>query len=490
MEAAVGSGLSPGVRVMSRHLVKASHPSTEPHVLAVSNIDLFYNSVQAFVVCVYPKPTTGDFNTVVAAFETHLPAFLNYFPQAAGRIVADPRSGIPEIQCYNQGAELIVGDAGVELGALDWGQSEASLKMMVVPFGQELALSLQLMSFTCGGFSLVWGLNNMVGDGSTAVLLMRTWSELVRSSGTSIISGGGGAPHHDRSSALGSLRPRVPPSYGSMVEGMYTRWDDEHEVNALTAEESFVERLYYVEERDIAMLRKEAAGGGGETGTGNATRVQAVSAYLWKALAGVVGASKLLAEEEEKRCRMLWWVDGRHRLSSPELRSSLRDYTGTMTTYVLADEAVGTVLAKPLAGVAAMVREAITSVDYDELYKQMVDWMEVHKHKAQPPKFSETPSFGLGSPTLGQTIWVSFPGDTDFGFGTAALAVPVHHNLGRFCMGFLGISAKPADPGTWILTAFIWPRLAAALEADDRRIFKPLTAEYLGLTRATTTSRL
>uniref|UniRef100_A0A0D3F3Y3 Uncharacterized protein n=1 Tax=Oryza barthii TaxID=65489 RepID=A0A0D3F3Y3_9ORYZ len=50
--------------------------------------------------------------------------------------------------------------------------------------------------------------------------------------------------------------------YSAAVDGMFVPWDHEHEVNPLTAEASFVERLYYVEAADITRLREEASAGG------------------------------------------------------------------------------------------------------------------------------------------------------------------------------------------------------------------------------------
>jgi hypothetical protein len=43
------------------------------------------------------------------------------------------------------------------------------------------------------------------------------------------------------------------------------------------------------------------------------------------------------------------------------------------------------------------------------------------------------------------------------------------------------IAGKPGDPETFILSAYVWRRMAAALDSDEQGIFKPLTAEYLGL---------
>jgi hypothetical protein len=42
------------------------------------------------------------------------------------------------------------------------------------------------------------------------------------------------------------------------------------------------------------------------------------------------------------------------------------------------------------------------------------------------------------------------------------------------------IIAHPGGDG-WILIMSVWPRLAAALDSEEHGMFKPLTAEHLGL---------
>lgn len=415
------------VVVLSRRLVRASDPSIQPQqrVVTFSNLDLYPDNVQASMVCLYPKlPKKGDFEAIVATFEAGLPSLLNKFYPLTGRIVINASSGLPELHCENQGAELVVGEVNVALGSLDYAIAEESLKKMMLPYHEGVTLSVQLLSFACGGFSVVWGTNNLVCDGPASGMFLSMWSELART---------GRMPdtlsvNHDRS----VFRPRDPPAYSAGLDGTFATYDDRRMVNALTADASFVERIYYIEASDIAKLRDKAS-----TSKQRASRVQAVSAYLWKALAAVVAASSRVPEE---RCCMGWMVDARRRVKAPALVPAMRNYFGNVTAYALADAAVDDILRKPLAEVAARVRDTITAIDYDTYLQELVDWVEEHK----PEHVMEKGVLGLGSPTVNQTVFASFPFDTDFGFGEATLALPMCE-YGRLCSGYLSVGARPGQ---------------------------------------------
>ncbi|KAF8765329.1 hypothetical protein HU200_008705 [Digitaria exilis] len=454
------------VRVVSRRLVKASDTSIMPRVVNVSNLDRIAWIIQVSMFCVYakPAPPTGDFAAVVAAFEVGLPSFLNHFFLLAGRIAtANTSSGIPEIHCRNQGAELVVAKAGVALGSLDYRAMGPLLERIQLPYGEDMALSVQVVSFACGGFTVAWRTNHVLLDGCALSSLVTAWSEFTRSDGTLPASH---RPNHDRS----VFHPRTPPSYSATLDEAFTLLDSRHLVNALTADQSSVLRFYYIEAADIARLREAASrGGDGE----RATRVEAVSAYLWKTLAGVVGAA-------DPRCRMGWWVNGRRRLTSPDLRCAMRNYLGNFITFAGKEATVQEVVQMPLPEVASMVREAITAPAYEEHFQELVDWVEGCKDE---PFLSA--SIGLGSLTLIVTAFTSFRIDTDFGFGQAVMAVPTDVRTAvtmRLCSGYVQIVERPGGgEGSWIVSAFVWPQLAAALEADEPRVFEPLTAEQLGL---------
>ncbi|PVH33908.1 hypothetical protein PAHAL_8G091000 [Panicum hallii] len=449
------------IRVVSRQMVKASDPSIKTHILAVSNLDLVPQSLPIAMVCIYSRaPTAGGVNDVTASFEAGLPSLLNHYFPLAGRIVTNPSSGLPEIHCNNHGAELVVGEAGVSLASLDYDAMNVSLRKVLLPCGgQDVALSVQLVSFACGGFTVAWRSNHLVVDGTALTSLVGAWSELARSGGT---LAAGARPNHDRS----VFRPRATPAYSASLDKAFTPLDARWQVNVLTTSESFVQRFYYIDASDIARLRDLASRDGGE----RVTRVQALSAYLWKALAGVVGAA-------DARCRMGWWVNGRPRLTAPELRDATRNYVGNLITLVEREVSVQEVQRMPLPEVAAMAREAIAAPAYEEHFQELVDWVELHKTR----RYMKTTNLGLGSPTLVLSPITSFPVDTDFGFGSAVIALPVTMPAARMCTGFVQTLAKPGSDGSWIAAAVLWPRLAAALEADEPRIFRPLTAEYLGL---------
>jgi hypothetical protein len=168
------------IRVVSRRLVKASDATIQPHVATVSNLDLYFNNYQASMVCLYPSNlpvagVAGSFDAVVAAFEAGLPSLLNHFYPLAGRIVVDPVSRLPELHCHNQGAELVVGEVDAALGSLDFAGMDGSLRRILLPYPDDVMLSVQLLRFACGGFSVVWGNNHLPNDGHGISMVVRMW---------------------------------------------------------------------------------------------------------------------------------------------------------------------------------------------------------------------------------------------------------------------------------------------------------------------------
>ncbi|KAL6839594.1 hypothetical protein ACP4OV_030533 [Aristida adscensionis] len=453
------------VAVASRTLVRASHPPEGfPAVLAASNLDLIMGSFHIYLIAVHPAPSAG-LPAVAGAARAALPAFLSRFFPFAGRVVANASTGVPEIACNNAGAELVVADAAVALADVDFADADRSVARVAVPFQRGFALSLQLVRFACGGFAFTWGTDHLLADGHGLTALPNAWAELLRTGGVSW------EPHHERASLF---RPRSPLRYSASLDAEFTRYSPASLPNALLAA-TFVRRNYVVSGADLARLRAAAS-----TAARGATRLEALSAHVWKLLAAATAGS-------DARCRMAWLVDGRRRLDPARYdRDAVDRYLGNVLTYASRAAAVEAVAAAPLAGVAAMARAAIGEVFRSERYEELVDWMEARKGEGafmeEGGKWTEAVGVGTGSPAVVVSAFVAFRVEGEFGFGRPRLVMP-WVRPGRLGAAAMTVARSPREDGAWLVSARLWPRLADAVEADPEAVFRPATAARLGFLR-------
>ncbi|CAN6202515.1 unnamed protein product [Urochloa humidicola] len=449
------------VVVASRTLVPASDPPPGfPAVLKVSNLDLIFGSFHVYFILVYPAPAAG-FPAVAAAVRAALPAFLSHFFPFAGRVVvADASTEIPEIACNNAGAELVLADASAAaLAEVAFADAALSLGAIPLPFARDLALSLQLVRFACGGFALSWGCNHLLVDGHGATAMANAWAELLRTGGLSW------EPHHERASLF---RPRSPPRFAPSLDAEFTRYAAAGLPNTLLTA-TLVRRNYVVSAADVARLRAAAS-----TPSRRATRLEALSAHVWKLLASAVGAS-------DTHCRMAWPVDGRARLDPAKYDAdALSRYLGNVVTYASREAGVEAVSSATMAEVAAMAGAAIGEVFRSERFEELVDWMEARKGVfREGGKWTEAVGVGTGSPALLVSAFVSFRVEGDFGFGRPRLMVP-WLRPGRLGSAAMVVTRSPGEDGAWVVSARLWPRLADAVDADPEAVLKPATAARLG----------
>ncbi|CAN6165082.1 unnamed protein product [Urochloa humidicola] len=449
------------VAVTSRELVRASDPpGSFPAVLAASNLDLILGSFHIYLVAIYPTPAAG-FPAVAAATRASLPSFLSRFFPFAGRVVRNATTGLPEIACNNAGAELVLAEAtgGLKLSDVDFVDADRSLARLTVPFREGIALSLQLVRFACGGFALSWGSNHLLVDGHGLTALPNAWAELLRTGGFSW------EPHHEGASLF---RPRSPPRFAPSLDAEFARYAPANLPNTLLTA-TFVRRNYVVSAADVARLRAAAS-----TPSRRATRLEALSAHVWKLLAAAAAGS-------DTHCRMAWLVDGRPRLDPAKYDAdTVRRYLGNVITYASREAEVEAVSAAALADVAAMAGAAIAEVFKSERFEELVDWMEARKGVfREGGKWTETVGLGTGSPALVVSAFVPFTVEGDFGFGAPRLVMP-WVRPGRLGSAAMTVARSPREDGSWVITARLWPRLADAVDADPDAVFKPATAARLG----------
>ncbi|XP_022736356.1 anthranilate N-benzoyltransferase protein 1 [Durio zibethinus] len=436
------------VKFTKKSIVKAINLFPERHhKLTLSNLDLLSGRFPVTYLYLYHRPLINNFSSTVESLKISLAKTLSFYYPFAGRIVEDPDTNEPLIICDNTGALLVEAQANIPLKKLDFYNFNESLNGKLVSINSDFPVQVQVTSYTCGGVSITFTFDHALGDASAFGMFLSSWSQVAQNMPISCI------PDLGR-----NLRPRLPPTYHPCLDETFVKCTLE-EIRNIPKTNILLKRLYYVEASSINKLQSLASAYGNKR-----TKIEAFSAYIWKTMATTI-------DKSHAKCKMGWLVDGRGRLNGDH--GSMSNYIGNVLSVAIEEASIVEIKQGSISDVANNVHEAISKVTNQAYFLDLIDWIECHKPGLMLPKVV----LGREGPALVLSSGRRFPvAELDFGFGSPVLGT-VSSIIEKSGVGYMNQRPSAKGDGSWVISAILWPELAAALESDT--VFEPLCASHL-----------
>ncbi|KAF7809514.1 omega-hydroxypalmitate O-feruloyl transferase [Senna tora] len=440
------------VKFSGESVVKAMNPLPEPLSITLSNLDLLSGRFPVTYIYFFGRPKLSvDFGALVESLKSSLSHTLDYYYPFAGQIVQNPKTSEPEIFCDNNGALVIEAHANIPMKKLDFYNLNETCQEKLVSIQPKFPLQIQVTDYTCGSISIAFTFDHALGDASSFGKFLTSWSEIAQNKPLSSL------PDHSR-----HLRARFPPKYHPFLDHTFIKCTMEDIQNMPTNHIS-LKRLYHINASSINMLQRLASVNGTKR-----TKIEAFSAYVWKIMIGTI-------DQSYEKCKMGWLVDGRKRMGGRGSRNCMSTYIGNVLSLTFGEARVHELKEASISETAKIVHEAISKVNNEAHFLDLIDWVECHR----PGLMLAKAVLGQEGPVLVVSSGRRFPvSEMDFGFGSPLLGT-VYTSVERIGVGYMNQRQSGRGDGSWTVSAILWPELAAALEVDP--IFQPMSASHLQL---------
>lgn len=438
------------VKFGRKSVVKALNPSPEPFSITLSNLDLLSGRFPVTYLYFYHKPELANFKAFVETLKTSLAQILDHYYPFAGQIVQNPKTSEPEIICDNNGALVIEAHTHVPLKDLDFYNLNETLQEKVVSVEPDFPLQIQVTEYTCGGISIAFTFDHALGDASSFGKFIASWCEIAQNKPLSC------TPDHTR-----HLCARSSPKYHPSFDQTFMRCTIK-EIQNMPMNHISLKRLYHIEASSINMLQKLASVNGFKR-----TKIEAFSAYVWKIMTGAI-------DQRHEKCKMGWLVDGRERMVRGD-KNCMSNYIGNVLSLAFGEASIQELKERSISEIANTVHEAISKVNNEGHFLDLIDWIECHR----PGLMLAKAVLGQEGPVIVVSSGQRFPvTEVDFGFGTPLLGT-VYTSIQRVGVGYMNQRLSAKADGSWTVSAILWPELEAALQDDP--IFQPMSASHLQL---------
>ncbi|KAK2968982.1 hypothetical protein RJ640_000166 [Escallonia rubra] len=459
------------VKVSKKEVVAATLPLQE-HWLPLSNLDLLLPPLDVGVFFCYKKPAGGHnspttFDSMASILKEALAHSLVSYYALAGEVVENG-VGEPELLCNNRGVDFVEAVADVKLRDLNLYNPDESIEGKLVPKKKKGVFSIQATELKCGGLVVACTFDHRVADAYSANMFLVSWAEIAQFKLPSQV------PSFRRS----LVGPRRPGRYHSSIDGTYVPVSALPPPKDLCSGSGYyqpISRIYYVEANQLNQLQSIASGvSGARINKCKRTKLEALSAFLWKLLAGY---QKDMGDN--KVCKMGIVVDGRARLSEGDGKAKAKliaEYFGNVLSIPFGEMRSEALNGEELSHVADAVHEFLESALTKEHFLGLIDWVEAHRPEPMLAKIYAT---GMEEgPAVVVSSGVRFPVEkVDFGWGGPIFG-SYHFPWGGEA-GYVMPMPSPMGSGDWVVYMHMLKGQLEFIERYASHVFRPLTSDYL-----------
>ena len=166
-------------------------------------------------------------------------------------------------------------------------------------------------------------------------------------------------------------------------------------------------------------------------------------------------------------------MDGRERMGRG--KNLMSNYIGNVLSLAFGEASIQELKEASISEIAKTVHEAISKVNNEDHFLDLIDWIECHR----PGLMLAKAVLGQEGPTLVVSSGQRFPvKEVDFGFGSPLLGT-VYTSIQKVGVSYMNQRLSAKGDGSWTVSAILWPELEAALQDDP--IFHPMSASHLQL---------
>lgn len=439
------------IRTKQSTIVRPAEDTPEKSLWS-SNLDLLVPMVHIPTIYFY-KPVNGSSNFFdPQVLKEALSKALVPFHHMAGRLEKD-ENGRMSILCNAKGVLFVEAETSSTIDEVGDFTPHSEMLQFIPEVDRSSIFSYPLLLaqatfFKCGGVCLGVGLHHILGDGTSAIHFINSWSEIARVLSLTT------PPFIDRTlldarvppiPAMHHVEYDPPPTLNTHISG-----DQTPEIQSNP--EPTCAKILTITFDQLRTLKNKSRKDVADGSTINYSTFETLAAHIWQCTCKARGITN------DQATKLHIPTDGRSRLNPPLPAG----YCGNalFTTAVLGLS--GEIQSKPLVHTITKIRGALKRMD-NEYLRSAIDYLHVQPNLEALKRGPHT----FNNPNINIVSWMTMPiYDADFGWGRPSFMGPAV----VLFEGMAYITRSPSNDGSFMI--FI------CLESNHMELFKKFFYDF------------